>query len=263
MPGTTSPRDEARFRPEAAAGPPSPGPRSRSTVAALLIGAQVLAGAAWPAAAAAGSGRILIDDFESYRGGDLPAWRIGRRNLPYGPRFIDEDEYFVVREEGGRRFLRGFTRGEAIWISLPNGEGYDWDLATHPRLRWDWRVHQLPKGAREDRKSRNDAGAAVYVIFSRDWKGRTKGLKYTYSSSLPPGTLAEYGPLKVLVVASGLGQRGAWQSVERDVAADYRRAFGKAPPDRPVTIAVWSDSDSTKESAEVDFDNLLLLPARD
>ena len=235
--------------------------RWRGLVAVLLAAAAI--GGPGRAPAAAGPGRILIDDFESYRGGDLPAWRIGRKMHPFGPRFIDEDEYFVVREEGGRRFLRGFTRGEAIWIGLPNGEGYDWDLATHPRLRWDWRVHQLPKGAREDRKSRNDAGAAVYVIFSRDWKGRTKGIKYTYSSTLPPGTLAEYGPLKVLVVASGLGQRGAWQSVERDVAADYRRAFGKAPPDRPVTIAVWSDSDSTKESAEVDFDNLLLLPARD
>ena len=229
----------------------------RLLLACLAIGGPV------PAPAAAGAGWILIDDFERYRGGDLPAWRIGRKSHPFGPRFIDEDEYFVVREEAGGRFLRGFTRGEAIWISRPNGDGYEWDLATHPRLRWDWRVHQLPKGAREDRKSRNDAGAAVYVIFSRDWKGLTKGIKYTYSSSLPPGTLAEYGSLKVLVVASGLGQRGAWQSVERDVAADYRRAFGKPPPDRPVTIALWSDSDSTKESAEVDFDNLLLLPAAD
>lgn len=227
-----------------------------------LLAAAAIGAATLPAPAAAGPGRILIDDFESYRGGDLPAWRIGRKMHPFGPRFIDEDEYFVVREEAGRRFLRGFTRAEAIWIGLPNGEGYDWDLGTHPRLRWDWRVHQLPKGAREDREARNDAGAAVYVIFSQDWKG-TRGIKYTYSSTLPPGTLAEYGSLKVIVVASGLRRRGAWQSVERDVAADYRRAFGKPPPDRPRTIALWSDSDSTKESAEVDFDNLLLLPPAD
>ena len=253
MAASRSPRERA----------PGPLPGGRTRLAVLLLGAQVLAGAAWPAAATAGSGPILIDDFESYRGGDLPAWRIGRKNLPFGPRFIDEDEYFVVREEGGGRFLRGFTRGQAIWISRPNGEGYEWDLGTHPRLRWDWRVHQLPEGAREDRKARNDAGAAVYVIFSRDRLGRPRGIKYTYSSSLPPGTLAEYGPLKVLVAASGLGRRGAWQSVERDVAADHRRAFGKAPPDRPAAIALWSDSDSTKESAEVDFDNLLLLPPAD
>ncbi len=239
----------------------SPRRRRRGPVSVLL--AALVIGSLDLAPAAAGPGRILIDDFESYRGGDLPAWRIGRKMHPFGPRFIDEDEYFVVREEAGGRFLRGFTRAEAIWIGRPNGDGYDWDLATHPRLRWDWRVHQLPKGAREDRKARNDAGAAVYVIFSRDWRGRTKGLKYTYSSTLPPGTLAEYGPLKVLVVASGLRQRGHWQSVERDVAADYRRAFGKEPPDRPATIALWSDSDSTEESAEVDFDNLLLLPAVD
>ncbi len=251
----------SRPRPGGASAPASG--RRRPRLVGLLLGGSVLAGTACPPAAAGGSGGILIDDFESYRGGDLPAWRIGRKMLPFGPRFIDEDEYFVVREEAGRRFLRGFTRAQAIWIGLPNGEGYEWDLATHPRLRWDWRVHQLPKGAREDEKGRNDAGAAVYVIFSRDWMGRTRGIKYTYSSTLPPGTLAEYGSLKVLVVASGLRQRGTWQSVERDVAADYRRAFGKAPPDRPITIALWSDSDSTKESAEVDFDNLLLLPAAD
>ena len=49
-------------------------------------------------------------------------------------------------------------------------------------------------------------------------------------------------------------------TVERDVVADYERVFGKKPSAQPHLITLWSDSNDTESVAEVDFDNIMLLP---
>lgn len=72
----------------------------------------------------------------------------------------------------------------------------------------------------------------------------------------------KFGPLRVLVVDTGLEGIGSWKTVVRDVAADYRQIFGGDPPDRPLSITLWSDSDNTNSVGEADFDNIRLLPAR-
>jgi len=216
-----------------------------------------------PSAEEARPDLVLVEDFEGYRQGDIPTgWkhRNDGRLVDFGPKYMDDDEYFVVKEEEGRRFLRGRTDAQALSINRPNGNGYVWNTGTHPVLRWDWRAHRLPAGAREDKSRKNDAGAAVYVVFTGGWRPRI--IKYTYSSTLASGTTASYGRLKVLVVASGRDGLGQWQTAERDVTADYRRLFDREPPREPVMIMLWSDSDTVKGVAEVDFDNIVLLPAR-
>ena len=118
----------------------------------------------------------------------------------------------------------------------------------------------LPEGAREDDRKRDDTGAALYVVFGTDWLGRPKAVKYTYSSSLPVGTVVEKGPLKVLVVASAPETgTGVWVSHERNVAEDYRLLFGDDPPDRPNMLMIWSDSDSTDSVADADYDDIMVL----
>lgn len=88
------------------------------------------------------------------------------------------------------------------------------------------------------------------------------GLAIWYFRIPPPReTVVDYGPLKVIVAASGREGFGRWVTVERDVVADYRRVFGKEPPARPLSITIWSDSDNTKDYAVVDFDDFELLPA--
>lgn len=207
---------------------------------------------------------VLVEDFESYEPGAAPPrWkyiaRTGQRFLPLEG-LMDENERFYVVREGGRKFLRGYTKAEAQRISLANFvHGLEWELSTHPSLSWEWRALKLPASAREDRL--NDTGAAVYVSFDKkDWLGRPYSIKYTYSSTLPRGTVVETGPVKVIVVSSGKDGHGDWIRVERDVEADYRRLFGAAPPDRPYSITLWSDSDDTRDEGEADFDNIRLLP---
>lgn len=211
--------------------------------------------------------RIVVEDFEGYPAGVTPyEWKQPHkksRTMRSFPREVDRDnDYFEVISEGGNKRVRFYTNNESTQIVKQNGEGYTWDLRTHPRIAWDWKATQLPEGAREDKNDLNDSGAAFYVTFNTDWLGRPRSIKYTYSSTLPEGTTVKYGPLRVMVVSSATKGIGDWIHVERDVVADYREVFGGDPPDEPISITLWSDSDSAHKVSEVYFDNIVLLPAR-
>ncbi|MEZ4700468.1 MAG: DUF3047 domain-containing protein [Rhodothermales bacterium] len=209
---------------------------------------------------------VTIDDFESYSDGSLPTrWKYlqDKQLVWVNPTHMRENEKFYVAEEKGNKFLRAFTHGEAVHLTMANEvDGFDWDVRTHPILRWDWRALQLPADAREDEDSKNDAGLGLYVYFS--FEGfiikRPKGIKYSYSSSLPVGTVLKQDKLRVIVVANGAEDFGKWLHFERNVVDDYRAVFGEDPPDRPLSIRLWSDSDNTNGYGEGDFDNIALAP---
>ena len=205
---------------------------------------------------------LIVDDFEADSDGALPQrWKYleGRSLVWVQPRHMRPNERFFVVQEGPNKFLRAYTHGEAVHLTMANDpEGFNWNLRTHPYLIWDWRAHRLPQGAREDKSSLNDAGLGLYVFFS--FSGflikKPVAIKYTYSSTLPVGTILKQDKLRVIVVASGEREMGQWMTVERNVLEDYRRAFNEEPPDRPLSIRLWSDSDNTNEFGEGDFDNI-------
>jgi hypothetical protein len=214
-----------------------------------------------PDSTSSGQTDSVVEDFQGYRSGDSPyTWkRVEGRRLIDVPELLDRDkDYFEIIEESSNRFARLFVDDESTQIVRPNERGFDWNLQTHPFLKWDWRAIALPEGADERRKETNDTGAAVYVTFSRDILGRPKSIKYAYSSSAPAGTVVRYGRLIVIVVNSGADGIGSWQRVTRNVASDYRLVFGGEPPNRPLSITLWGDSDNTHSTARADFDNLTL-----
>lgn len=200
--------------------------------------------------------RLVIEDFRGHRMGSVPGtWKVleGRRLTAATEREWDESRSFTVMQEGNRRFVRALTHNRASRIILPNDDA--WSLETHPNLMWEWRAAVLPEGAREDRV--NDTGGALYVTFDMDWLGRPRSIKYTYSSSLPVGTVVSFGRLKVIVASSAVDGIGDWKKIERDVVADFRSVFRGDPPDRPLSIALWSDTDDTGGRAQVDFANIV------
>ena len=206
---------------------------------------------------------MLIDDFEAYSDGDLPSrWKYLEETglVQVEPRHMRPKEEFFIVQEGDNKFVRAYTEGEAVHLSMANEEdGFDWNIKTHPYLSWDWRAQKLPEGAREDSPRLNDAGLGFYVIFS--FKGiikRPVSIKYTYSSTLPVGTVLRQGKLRVIVVSNGEDGYGEWVHIERNVLEDYRNVFGNSPPDRPLSIRLWSDSDNTDQVGEGDFDNIML-----
>lgn len=205
---------------------------------------------------------VLVEDFQLYEDGAIPRrWKFftSTNEIRELEDFMADDERFFVVEEAGNRFVRAYTADEAQRISIANKAefGLDWDLREHPALTWRWRANHLPVGAAEN--DENDSGGAIYVTFSRDWLGRPRSIKYVYSSTLPVGTVVSFGRLKVVVASSGADGIGSWVTVQRNVADDYQRVFEKSPPDRPLSITLWSDSDNTGDWAEVDYDDLAIL----
>lgn len=207
----------------------------------------------------------LIDDFEADQPNTPPdRWRAlsGGTPVPLTKGdMMTKRKNIYVRSEDGNQFGRIETDAKALRVAFPfkNSER-TWHLDKRPMLRWRWRAKDLPEGANEKHSNANDTGGAVYVTLGTDWLGRPKSIKYTYSSSLPVGTSVDYGPLKVLVVASKKEQGlDKWVSHERNVIQDYKQLFGDTPKKTPFGIAIWSDSDTVGDTSTMDFDDLVLL----
>jgi len=127
-----------------------------------------------------------------------------------------------------------------------------------PILSWRWRVWELPKGGDERRSQTLDSAASVYAVFGSRLFPRI--LKYVWSTSVPAGRSFEHpssGRMVIMVIQSGAGALGQWQPVSRDLAADYKAAFGSAPPNL-IGIGLKTDSDSTLTSARADYDDIRL-----
>jgi hypothetical protein len=76
-------------------------------------------------------------------------------------------------------------------------------------------------------------------------------LMYVWDSKLPVGTVVvnpRSDRIRKIVVDSGPGQLHRWRDHKRDLAADFRLAFGEAPGPL-VSMAVMTDSDNSRASA--------------
>ncbi|MBD3317546.1 MAG: DUF3047 domain-containing protein [Chitinivibrionales bacterium] len=178
---------------------------------------------------------------------------ISKDDVPCGWHPTQNDtEMFSIGEEEGNYYLRVETRGGNTTI----GKRFRYNPEKYRYLYWRWRVHELPEGAREDRRRLNDSGAAVYVIFKGSlWMNKI--IKYVWSTTLDAGTCTASpfnGRAKVVVVRSGTSRLGEWITEKVDVYGDYTRLFGHKPP-MVEAIALMSDADNTRSEARADYDD--------
>lgn len=141
------------------------------------------------------------------------------------------------------------------------------DPQRHPLLAWRWKVTRLPAGADLTRKKGDDCAARLFVLFAPDSgpRGRLRrqltrirgghgfgnALAYVWAGAAPgrPWLASPYTDrVAVIPVRSERDELGRWTAEERDVHADYRRAFGHAPP-AVVAVGLMTDSDDTGSSA--------------
>ncbi|MFG6448888.1 DUF3047 domain-containing protein [Roseateles sp. BYS180W] len=149
------------------------------------------------------------------------------------------------------------------------------DLARTPLLAWQWKLAELPEGAQHHVAAREDAAARIVLLFDGDKtqlpledrmalamaeaiSGRPMPyatLMYVSSSSAEPEALIpnpHSGRVQKIVVSRDSQALGQWLSLQRDVRADYERAFGHAPG-RLIAYGVMSDADNTYSEAEAWF----------
>ncbi|MDM0031983.1 DUF3047 domain-containing protein [Variovorax sp. J22P271] len=139
-------------------------------------------------------------------------------------------------------------------------------------LSWEWKTDALVANADNRDRDREDAPLRVLVAFDGDVAtlpdaerkrfSRAKKLAgrdlpyavliYMWTDHVPVGTLipsAHTSQVKMLAVASGAAGLGRWQSVRRNLADDYRKAYG-AEPGPVLAVAVMTDTDNTGGTAQ-------------
>jgi hypothetical protein len=88
-------------------------------------------------------------------------------------------------------------------------------------------------------------------------------LMYVWSSKRPEGTVIvnpRTDRIRKLVVQSGPARLGDWLTYQRDIQADYTKAFGE-PPGALVGIGIMTDSDNTGSIARAWYGPVSLVSA--
>lgn len=158
------------------------------------------------------------------------------------------------------------------------------DPATHPVLAWRWKVSGLVAKGELATRAGDDFAVRLYVAFDLDpdqlsLADRMKislarmaygpsvpvaVLCYVWDRSAPLDTLAPNAytdRVRMIVAESGPARVGRWVEHERDVAADFRRAFGlPAPTVNGLILA--TDTDNTGETVEAWYGDAVFRPRR-
>lgn len=150
------------------------------------------------------------------------------------------------------------------------------------RLAWRWKVQRALASAEWATREGDDFAARVYVAFDLPAARLTlverallalarlvhgedvpaAALCYVWASGVEPGTSAwnPYAPrVRMVALRSGNARAGEWVEESRDLAADFRAAFGAdVPVPRIVGVVASVDTDQTLESATAWFGDLRL-----
>ena len=154
------------------------------------------------------------------------------------------------------------------------------DVRAHPVIEWRWKILNLLKKSDIATKEGDDYPARVYVLFDYDihklpFSVRVKirlarmygaevplaALCYVWDGKAAAGTSvwsAYTDRVRVIVVESGGANLGKWVTIRRDVAADFRAAFGEDPP-AISGVVLATDTDNTGESATAFYGDIQFM----
>lgn len=238
-----------------------------------FLAAGALALLPWAARAQAG---VPVMRFSALRAGaalppEYRAYAFGGQRKPTDYALV-EDEGVTVLRARAEASASGILRALRV------------DTASLPLLAWRWKALRLPANGDLRTKSGDDFAARLYVTFdlplaALSFEDRlgvrvarllygpdtpAAALCYVWATRASVGTMAPNAytrRVRMVVVESGAANLGRWRAHERDVAADYRAAFGGEPP--PVSgVVVSTDSDNTGESAEALYGDVAFTARR-
>ena len=158
--------------------------------------------------------------------------------------------------------------------------GFRRDISDQPWLGWRWRIDRVVERSDIATRQGDDFAARLYVFFeypldlvslvertklrlARWWYGDqvpAAALCYVWANREPPGTTtwnAYTSRARMIVLRNADRDVGSWVDERRDLAADFRAAFGDIKP--IVTgIAIAADTDQTGESVTAWFGDIRL-----
>lgn len=194
---------------------------------------------------------------------------------------IDRHTSYTLVEDNSRTIIRAHSKNSASGLIHPlrvNPKDY-------PVIKWRWKIdHVLEKGNATSKKG-DDYAARIYVAFAFDpdnagwWERARHKSAALFSGKEVPGTALNYiwankasvgkivpnpyaSEARMVVLQSGNAASGRWITEDRNILEDYRRAFGKIPPDI-IGIGVMTDSDDTGGETTGYYGDITLLPLPD
>lgn len=182
---------------------------------------------------------IIIDDFAD---GLDPGWE--------AESFKGETQYTWTKE-GDQTFIKATSNGTASNLIYK----IKYNSKQYPYITWQWRVNKIVADGDATQKSTDDYGGRIYVIFPSFIFLNTRAINYIWANKLPKNHMiaSKYAAHSIMIsVESGTSETGKWLTETRNVYEDYKRAFGKEPPE-VGGIAIMTDSDDTGENAAGDY----------
>ena len=187
---------------------------------------------------------------------------------------LKRDTAYSLVQEDGHAVLRAVAdRSASLYVTR-----FKPATGVPASIGWRWKTDALVPDADNRDKKREDAPLRVLVGFDGDKAtlpdeeqkrfqraksltgrdGPYATLMYIWSAHVPVNTVipsAHTSQVKMLAVASGSKGLGQWQTVQRNLAADYKRAFGAAPG-RVLGVAVMTDTDNTGAKAVGEYSDI-------
>ena len=231
----------------------------------LLIALLLLAGcAAAPPVTRSSAGQPLAPPLTDWQHRAFP----GKQATSYAPAWLDGRPAMAARAEASASVLRQRVRLE------PDQLGH---------VRFSWKVPNLIHEA--DLARREVADSPVRLILAFEGARSKFSLKDTLLSELvhtltgepmpyatlmyvwcnhrPPGSVIgspRTERIRKLVVESGSQGLNQWLAYERDIRADFERAFGE-PPGALIGMAIMTDTDNTRSTAQAWYGPVQLVHA--
>lgn len=189
----------------------------------------------------------------------------GKRTTLYRPELKDGRPAIAAVADGSASLWRRSLRVEPQALSS---------------VEFSWWVNSLIEGASVEQPESDDAPARVVLAFDGD-HGRLSArnqamfeLARLVGGEAPPYATLMYvwdaraavesvvvsrrsDRIRKIVVESGPVHVRRWRSYKRDVAADFRRAFGEEPG-ALIGVALMTDADNTRSQAEAWYGEVLL-----
>lgn len=147
-----------------------------------------------------------------------------------------------------------------------SGSGYFYEknipITAQSTLRWRWKIEQFPGAANEQTKAGDDFAGRVYVLKKGLFgMASARAIVYVWSEQYPVGqSWANPYTGKAIQVVVNSGQHrdnGGWQSVQRNIQADFKRYHGM-DIDAIDAIAIMTDSDQSGTTAIAYYDDIRL-----
>jgi len=234
----------------------------------LLLGP--LLGLTLVSSAAAAADTVTLGDFSRYETLPQEPWQL----VPFDG--LPPTEYQRTTQSGVAA-VKATSEASMALLARP----LEADLEQTPVLCWRWWVDEPVQQADMAEKSGDDYAARVYVTFDLPSSAMSLGtrmklsvgrtlfgeqlpdaaINYVWDNKHPVGTTmpnAYTDRAQMVVLRSGTENTGQWVEERRNLLKDLQRFFETAP-ERPLQLAIASDSDDTGSSASALFADLHLV----